>query len=375
MAEINKIKWMIKKDLLTLWRHKVQFASLILFPILMIALCGWGMGGTVENTPVVVVKQSSGDVTDQVINALKADDTFDIKDIMTNSDDAKEKVDNGEVKAAIILSSDFESSNSKNAVLYIDSSDQLTTQTLVPKTEQIFASLSEKVGTQQVNANTTTNPITQTAQTIKLQVNKIYGDLDYIDFLLPGVLAMTMFMSSMMTMGNSIAGERERGELSRLFMTPTNVSSVLTGKIISQVVRELIRALVLIIAAMLLFNVMIKGNLLLLVLVILIAVLCFVGFGMMFSATAKTQEDYIQIVMPVAMPMMFICGVFFPTETMPWILQKIALFLPLTYANDAFRAVMLKGAGLGSIAFDLIVLLVFALLFFIVGIVRFNRDV
>ena len=375
MAEINKIKWTIKKDLLTLWRHKVQFASLILFPILMIALCGWGMGGTVENTPVVVVKQSSGDVTDQVINALKADDTFDIKDIMTNSDDAKEKVDNGEVKAAIILSSDFESSNSKNAVLYIDSSDQLTTQTLVPKTEQIFASLSEKVGTQQVNANTTTNPITQTAQTIKLQVNKIYGDLDYIDFLLPGVLAMTMFMSSMMTMGNSIAGERERGELSRLFMTPTNVSSVLTGKIISQVVRELIRALVLIIAAMLLFNVMIKGNLLLLVLVILIAVLCFVGFGMMFSATAKTQEDYIQIVMPVAMPMMFICGVFFPTETMPWILQKIALFLPLTYANDAFRAVMLKGAGLGSIAFDLIVLLAFALLFFIVGIVRFNRDV
>lgn len=375
MAEINKIKWMIKKDLLTLWRHKVQFASLILFPILMIALCGWGMGGTVENTPVVVVKQSSGDVTDQVINALKADDTFDIKDIMTNSDDAKEKVDNGEVKAAIILSSDFESSNSKNAVLYIDSSDQLTTQTLVPKTEQIFASLSEKVGTQQVNANTTTNPITQTAQTIKLQVNKIYGDLDYIDFLLPGVLAMTMFMSSMMTMGNSIAGERERGELSRLFMTPTNVSSVLTGKIISQVVRELIRALVLIIAAMLLFNVMIKGNLLLLVLVILIAVLCFVGFGMMFSATAKTQEDYIQIVMPVAMPMMFICGVFFPTETMPWILQKIALFLPLTYANDAFRAVMLKGAGLCSIAFDLIVLLAFALLFFIVGIVRFNRDV
>ena len=375
MAEINKIKWMIKKDLLTLWRHKVQFASLILFPILMIALCGWGMGGTVENTPVVVVKQSSGDVTDQVINALKADDTFDIKDIMTNSDDAKEKVDNGEVKAAIILSSDFESSNSKNAVLYIDSSDQLTTQTLVPKTEQIFASLSEKVGTQQVNANTTTNPITQTAQTIKLQINKIYGDLDYIDFLLPGVLAMTMFMSSMMTMGNSIAGERERGELSRLFMTPTNVSSVLTGKIISQVVRELIRALVLIIAAMLLFNVMIKGNLLLLVLVILIAVLCFVGFGMMFSDNAKTQEDYIQIVMPVAMPMMFICGVFFPTETMPWILQKIALFLPLTYANDAFRAVMLKGAGLGSIAFDLIVLLAFALLFFIVGIVRFNRDV
>lgn len=375
MVEVNKIRWMVKKDLLTLWRHKVQFVSLILFPILMVALCGWGMGGTVENTPVVIVKQSTGDVTDHVINALKADDTFDIKDIMTNADDAKEKVDNGEVKAAIILSSDFEDSSSKNAVLYIDSSDQLTTQTLVPTTQQIFSSLSEQIGTQQIDANTTTNPVSSAAQTIKLQVNKIYGSIDYIDFLLPGVLAMTMFMSSMMTMGNSIAGERERGELSRLFMTPTSVSSVLTGKIISQVVRELIRAVILIIAAILLFNVIIKGNFLLLLLVMLVAVLCFVGFGMMFSATAKTQEDYIQMVMPVAMPMMFICGIFFPTETMPWVLQKIALFLPLTYANNAFRAVMLQGAGIGSIAMDLVILLGFTALFFIVGVVRFNRDV
>lgn len=375
MVETKKVKWMVKKDLLTLWRHKVQFASLILFPILMIALCGWGMGGTVENTPVVIVKQSTGDVTDQVINALKSDDTYDIKEILTDPDEAKDRVDDGEVKAAIILSSDFEDSDSKNAVLYIDSSDQMTTQTLVPTTQQLFASLSEQVGTQQVNANTTSNPINDVAQTIKLQVNKIYGSLDYIDFLLPGVLAMTMFMSSMMTMGNSIAGERERGELSRLFMTPTNISSVLAGKITSQVIKEMIRAVILIIAAVLLFDVIIKGNLLLLILVMLISVLCFVGFGMMFSATAKTQEDYIQIVMPVAMPMMFICGVFFPTETMPWILQKIAYFLPLTYANDAFRAVMLQGAGIGSIAMDLVILLIFTAIFFVVGVARFNRDV
>ncbi len=373
--EIKKVKWMIKKDLLTLWRHKVQFASVILFPILMIALCGWGMGGTVENTPVIIVKQSAGDITDQVINVLKEDQTYDIKDIVTDPDQAKEDVDNGKYKAAIILSPDFEDSNTKNAVLYIDSSDQMTTQTLVPTTQKIFASLSEEISTEQVAANTQTNVIDSTVQSIKLQVNKIYGDLDYIDFLLPGVLAMSMFMSSMMTMGNTIAGERERGELARLFMTPTSIPTVLAGKITSQVVRQLISALVLILSATILFGVIIKGNLLLLFLLILISVLCFVGFGMMFSATAKTQEDYIQIVMPIAMPMMFICGVFFPTETMPWILQKIAYFLPLTYANDAFRAVMLQGAGLGSIAVDLLILLGFTFLFFIIGVSRFNRDI
>ena len=376
MMERKKIWWMIKKDLLTLWRHKVQFVSLILFPILMIALCGWGMGGTVENTPVVIVKQTSGYITDQAINAIKEDKTFEVKDILSDPDEAKKMVDNGEVKSAIILSSDFEKDGSRNAILYIDSSDQMTTQMVVPTTQRIFASLSEQIEINKIaSANRNTNQLTSMKQAIKLQINKIYGEIEYIDFLLPGVLAMTMFMSSMLGLGDSIAGERERGELARLFMTPTSISSVLTGKIISQVVKEMIRAIILILSAMLIFNVVLNGSLALLILVMLISVLCFVGFAMMISATAKTQEDYIQIVMPLAIPMMFICGVFFPKETMPWLLQKISYILPLTYAEDAFRAVMLQGAGLSSIAMDLVVLLMFTALFFIVGVVRFNRDI
>lgn len=374
--ETKKVWWMIKKDLLTLWRHKVQFASLLLFPILMIALCGWGMGGTVENTPVVIVKQTSGDITDQAINAIKADQTFEVKDILSDPDEAKKMVDNGEVRSAIILSQGFEEDGSRNAILYIDSSDQMTTQMVVPTTQRIFSSLSEQIEmTKVASINNNTDAVTATTQSIKLQINKIYGDIEYIDFLLPGVLAMTMFMSSMLGLGNSIAGERERGELARLFMTPTSVSSVLSGKIISQVVKEMIRAIVLILSALLIFNAVINGSMIILMLVMLISVLCFVGFGMMISATSKTQEDYIQIVMPIAMPMMFICGVFFPKETMPWLLQKISYFLPLTYADDAFRSVMLQGGGFEAIWMDLLILLAFTAIFFIVGVLRFNRDI
>ena len=374
--ETKKVWWMIKKDLLTLWRHKVQFVSLVLFPLLMIALCGWGMGGTVENTPVVIVKQTTGDVTDQVINAIKADKTFEVKDILSDPDEAKRMVDNGEVRSAIILSSNFEDEGTRNAILYIDSSDQMTTQMVIPTTQRIFASLSEQIEMSKISSlNRNVGFFEATSQSIKLQINKIYGDIEYIDYLLPGVLAMTMFMSSMLGLGNSIAGERERGELARLFMTPTSISSVLSGKIISQLIREMIQAIILIIAAMIIFNVVINGSLFLLFLVMLVSVLCFVGFGMMISATARTQEDYIQIVMPIAMPMMFICGVFFPKETMPWLLEKLSYFLPLTYANDAVRAVMLQGAGIGSIAMDLLILLAFTALFFVVGVVRFNRDI
>jgi ABC-2 type transport system permease protein len=334
------------------------------------------MGGTVENTPVVIVKQSSGEITDHAINAVKADKTFEVKDIVSNPDTAKKMVEDGEVKSAIILSSDFEEEKSRNVILYIDSSDQMTTQMVVPTTQKIFSTLSEEIEMKKINANNTnTNGLTSTAQTIKLQINKIYGEIEYIDFLLPGILAMTMFMSSMLGLGNSIAGERERGELARLFMTPTSISSVISGKIISQVVKEMISASILIVSAMLIFNAVINGSFILLIIVMLMSVLCFVGFGMMISATSKTQEDYIQIVMPIAMPMMFICGVFFPKETMPWLLQKISYFLPLTYANDAFRAVMLQGAGLETVGIDLLILLLFTIIFFVTGVLRFNRDI
>jgi ABC-2 type transport system permease protein len=103
--------------------------------------------------------------------------------------------------------------------------------------------------------------------------------------------------------------------------------------------------------------------------------LCFVGFGIMLSARTSTQEDYTQLVMPFSMPMMFVSGVFYPIETMPWILQKIAYIFPLTYLNDAMRAVMIKGQTLGDVWLDIAVLLGFTILFFVIGVKRFNRDV
>lgn len=60
---------------------------------------------------------------------------------------------------------------------------------------------------------------------------------------------------------------------------------------------------------------------------------------------------------------------------MPWIFQKIAYIVPLTYANNALRAVMLKGAGAGDIMVNLLVLGGFTLLFFAMGVTRFNRDI
>lgn len=402
MVETKKIMWMIKKDLLVLWRHKPRLISIFLFPIIMITLFGYGMGGELENIPVVVVEQSHGPVTDATLNAIKGMNLYDVKDIITDPDKAKEMVKNGKVRAAIILPSnydDMQDTKPKSVLFEVDSSDQMATTAVLPATQALFNQISNELGMQKLEAmnltpSQSTSPssihvrqssvqvksqqsfdIKGVMNSINFQISRLYGDIAYIDFLVPAILAMTIMMGAMMSMGESLAGERERGELARLFMTPTSIATVVGGKIISRLVIQTATALVLIGAAIVLFDITINGSMLLTIFLLVLTALCFVGFGIMVSARVGTQEDYVQMVMPFSMPMMFVSGVFYPIETMPWIFQKIAYIAPLTYANNALRGVMLKGAGIGDIWIEVAVLLGFTALFFIMGVTRFNRDI
>jgi ABC-2 type transport system permease protein len=394
--ETKKMRWMFKKDLLVLWRHKPRLISLFLFPIIMITLFGYGMGGSIQNIPVVVVHQSNGPLTDATLNAIKGMDLYAVKDIVTDPNKAKQMVQNSQAKAAIILPPGYDNikdQSPKNVVIYVDSSDQMAGAALIPATEALFNKISSEMAIQKLKMmNVGSNPVqvsTQVQRTtpvttginlgdivnsVKVQINKLYGNIAYIDFLVPAVLAMTIMMGVMFGMGDSVAGERERGELARLFMTPTSVATVLVGKIGSKLIIETVRAVILIGAAIVLFGIVINGSMALTILLLILTALCFVGLGVMVSARTGSQEDYMQTIMPFTMPMMFVSGVFYPLETMPWIFQKIAYLVPLTYANDALRGVMLKGASIGDIWIDVAVLLGFTLLFFGLGVTRFNRD-
>jgi len=350
------------------------------------------MGGTLNNVPVVVVDQSQGPLTDATLAAIKDDTLYDVKNITSDPAVGLQEVQNGEAKAAIILPTDYDNLNTtsqKSIVVDVDSSDQLAASAIIPTTEGIFNGINQQIAVQKLQNTSTSavavstnevagssgNPFQSILNTINLQINRLYGNISYLDFLVPAIIGMTVLFGCVFGMGEIVAGERERGELARLFMTPTSVATVLGGKIISKLVQETGRGIILIVAAIILFGIIINGSMLLTILLIILGALCFIGFGIMISARVSSQEDFMQSVMPITMPMMFISGVFYPIETMPWIFQKIAYILPLTYVNDALRAVMLKGVGIGGIWIDVVVLIGFTLLFFALGVTQFNRDI
>ena len=109
-------------------------------------------------------------------------------------------------------------------------------------------------------------PFQSILNTINLQINKLYGNITYLDFLVPAIIGMTILFGCVFGMGEIVAGERERGELARLFMTPTSVATVVGGKIISKLVQETGRGILLIVAAILLFGIIINGSIVLTIL-------------------------------------------------------------------------------------------------------------
>lgn len=347
MVETKKIMWMVKKDLLVLWRHKPRLLSLFLFPIIMIVLFGYGMGGTINNIPVVVVDQSQGPITDATLSAIKGNTLYNVKEITSDSNAALAMVQNGQAKAAIILPTNYDNLNDtsqKSVIVDVDSSDQLAANAIIPATQGIFNQINQQVAVQKLQTTSTsaigvtTNQVSGSSgnafqsilNTVDVQINKLYGNISYLDFLVPAIIGMTVLFGCVFGMGEIVAGERERGELARLFMTPTSVATVIGGKIISKLVQETGRGILLILAAIVLFGIVINGSIILTILLLILGALCFIGFGIMVSARVSSQEDFMQSVMPITMPMMFVSGVFFPIETMPWIFQKIAYILPLT---------------------------------------------
>jgi ABC-2 type transport system permease protein len=127
--------------------------------------------------------------------------------------------------------------------------------------------------------------------------------------------------------------------------------------------------------AILVFGVHVRGNPVLITLILILGTLSFLGIGIVATSVAKNQESTQFILGFLQFPMMFLSGVLFPTEQMPVLLQYVAKVLPLTYAVDALRKVMVLGVGLDGVLFQLTVLVVIGAITIAVGVPLFDRAV
>jgi ABC-type multidrug transport system permease subunit len=180
-----------------------------------------------------------------------------------------------------------------------------------------------------------------------------------IDFLIPSIIALTIFQGAVMGMGRAVAGEKREGSLTRVFLTPTSNVTIILGTLAFYVIFEIFRAAFLILIAMNLFHIKIEGSLVAIAVILAIYTSVCTSIGLFLSSIVDTEQQYFAVSMLVSMPTLFLAGAFFPIQSLPKVLQSLAAFLPVTYAGEALRGVMIKGFSLATISYHIVMLMVF----------------
>ncbi len=189
----------------------------------------------------------------------------------------------------------------------------------------------------------------------------------YIDWLLPGLLGMTIMSDSMWAIAFSIVMARTRKLLKRLMASPMRKRDYLLAQMLARIVFLVFEAGILVAFGRVVFGVPMHGSWLAFAGLCLLGAVAFSGLGLLVAARATTIEVVSGLLNVSMLPMWLLSGVFFARSNFPDGAQPFIRALPLTALNDALRGVMLEGAGPSQLGIELAVLLAWAIVTFVVA--------
>jgi ABC-type multidrug transport system permease subunit len=170
--------------------------------------------------------------------------------------------------------------------------------------------------------------------------------LRYVDWVLPGILAMNIMFSCFWGVGWVIVRYRKNGVLRRLQATPLTALEFLSAQVLSRILVVMAATLVVFLGADLLLDFTMHGSYLALFAVFIAGALCMISLGLLVASRIRTEELADGLLNMLSWPMMLLSGVWFSMEGTGEFAQTLSQLMPLTYLVDAARAVMLDGAGI-----------------------------
>ncbi len=377
-----------------MWHQKKLLAFLILYPLLFMIIFGSVFGGENGafsfNMAIVKPVGSNDNITQAFISIFQEYEGIDVmvKEKTDESMDemAKRLIEDGDFIAVLFIPENFSQIifMQVNVAIFYDKSADVNMQSIALGTiNGIIDAFSQKIAQQKIELAKEYGNVTDEeaiylesiANPINVSIvgfSPVKKELKYIDFLVPGLIGMTMMWTGVTGVASSLVEDRVKGIRQRILSTPTSRFSIVGGEVLSNVFLIGIQIIILLLVAVFLFNVTIAGDIWLFALAIIMGMLSMIGIGLVISSLTKTAEEASQLGMLINFPMMFLSGIFFPI-TKGWMYYVSRIF-PLTYINEALRNVMLRGAEIKDIALPFAISTIFALSIFIIGVILLMRE-
>ena len=335
-------------------RDRAALFFSFIFPIIFILLFGWAFQNTGTQTFKIGLAdegspQIAGAITLGLDSVVLEGNQKMFKTQSGNLDDLRASLEDGDLDAVIDIPAGMDAlgpGESDNVQVYYDASRTINQQTLTPALYQVISTINQRLGGY-------TPPIGMEQRSVQSH------ELRYIDFLLPGILGMTLMFIGVQG-GLPVIQQRQAHIIKRLGSTPLRRSTLVLGDLVFRMIVILASAALIILVGRLVFDFRMLGNWLSLCGIILLGSLVFVSLGYLIAALVKTQESAIPVVQIVNLPMMILSGTFFSVANMPAFIEPLVKILPLTYVNDALRQIMVAGTPMHSMTTDIAVLAAWA---------------
>lgn len=344
-------------------------ALMFIAPLFAMFVFGLAFSGDVKNVRVIVINTDEGVLTGNTMISLSEKiilnldrEVMDVE-MMENADEAQKQIENGKAYAVIIFPKTFSNDvlkASPSAVqLLIDKSNVDVANAIMKSVNKAILDTMEGMGKEPL---------------ITIKEDPVYGEnVKFMDYFFPGILSFVAYLLTILLTLISFVSERISGTLDRSLATSLRESEIVTGYAVTFGILGMVQSALLLTVGTVVFDIHIAGNVMVAFAVIALLAVVSQSLGILLSSLAKREVQAIQFFPFVVLPAFLLSGIFWPLEAIPSWLWPASYLVPLTYAVDACRAVMVRGWGLEKVWIDVVALMGFAVVFLVMAMWSLRR--
>jgi ABC-2 type transport system permease protein len=349
----------VKKEFLHIFRDYRTLFILFGIPAAQILIFGYAVSTDIKNAGVAILDQSHDEITQKLADKIISSGFFRKTETLLNYNDIDKVFKKGKTKAVIVFEDDFGKklfSDGKATLSIITDGSEPNTATLITNyTTAIVNDFNMDLGVPAINNSIRINP------EVKMRYNPA---LKSHFMFVPGVITLILILICALMTSVTITREKEFGTMEVLLVSPLRPVQIILGKVMPYFILSFINVLLILGLSLLVFDLPVKGSLILLLSECMLYILMSLSLGILISTVSSNMQQAIFIsLVGLMLPTVLLSGFIFPIENMPKIYDYISSILPPRYFIIIIKNIMIKGTGLLYIWKQTLILIIMTLVF------------
>ncbi len=372
---LKRLKHMLIKEFLQLFRDPRMRMVVFGVPLLQMLVIAFALTNDVTNITTAVLDNDKTPASRELLSEFTSSGYFEIVDYLDSDADIERVLDHSTARVVLVFPAGFEDdlNGGRTAILQLiaDGTDSNTVSIVFGYANQIVADYSS--GKQLERAVALLGPAGMPGL-VDFETRAWFNqNLESKFFYVPSLIGVMLIVITMILTSIAIVREKEVGTIEQIMVTPITRVEFILGKTIPYAIIGYILMTVMLILAILIFGVEVKGSLFTLYGLTGIYLLANLGIALLISTTSETQQQALLTAFIVMMPTILLSGFIFPVHNMPVPVQYASTLIPLRWYLEILRGVIMKGTGIEAITTPVLYLTLLAVAFITLATARFRK--